>query len=88
MVEYFLFAWLIYSDQKTLSESVADSERRITELRRRIVKSPERVKTEIHNMGDIVLERRQEVQQHQELYGSLQAKFDKLVIIERVSHQT
>jgi len=69
--------------QQSLNDQVNESERRNNELRGRLVRSPDRVKTEIGNIGDEVAEKREVVQAAEEMNRNLQAKLDKLQQIER-----
>jgi hypothetical protein len=71
--------------QQSLNDQVNESERRNNELRGRLVRSPDRVKTEIGNIGDEVAEKREVVQAAEEMNRNLQAKLDKLQQIERAS---
>jgi len=71
--------------QQSLNDQVNESERRSNELRSRLVRSPDRVKTEIGNIGDEVAEKREVVQAAEEMNRNLQAKLDKLQQIERAS---
>jgi hypothetical protein len=55
------------------------------DLQRKLVKSPERVRSEISSKAEEVLEKRDQVQAREEMTRGLQSKLDRLRQIEKVS---
>jgi len=54
------------------------------DLQRKLVKSPERVRSEISSKAEEVLEKREQVQAREEMTRGLQSKLDRLRQIEKV----
>jgi hypothetical protein len=55
------------------------------DLQRKLVKSPERVRSEISSKAEEVLEKKEQVQAREEMTRGLQSKLDRLRQIEKVS---
>jgi hypothetical protein len=55
------------------------------DLQRKLVKSPERVRSEISSKAEEVLEKREQVQAREEMTRGLQSKLDRLRQIEKVT---
>lgn len=66
-----------------MTDQIGEVERRNRELQGRLVRSPERIKSETGNLGEEVAEKRELVQAAEEMNRHLQAKLDKLQEIEK-----
>ncbi|CCA72387.1 hypothetical protein PIIN_06321 [Serendipita indica DSM 11827] len=69
--------------KENLANQVSDWERRNLDLQRRLVRSPDRVKNEILNMGDDVAQKREQVFSREEMNRAQRAKLDALQVIEK-----